>query len=186
MGPTTGVLLGLSVLLAGAGIAKIRDPGPAVRTVAALRLPLAARSAAHPLPVRMLGAAEIVVAGAAVWIGGRLGSALIALVFLAFAAVIARVLSTAAVVDCGCFGAARSPLGRTHLVVDLAFAAAAATGIALPPTPLPEWAGAGPVLLLIGGGALFAALAVQLFTSFPALLQAQTQLTGDRRAQPEA
>lgn len=172
MSPTTGASLAVDLLLAGAGLSKVRRPAAATRALADLNIP--GWNAIALLPVaRLLGLAEMTLAGVAIWTGGRLFSGLVALAYLAFAMVAGRLIWTSLDADCGCFGAARSPLTGVHVVVDLVFAAAAATGLIWPPTGLrdPSVAGVGGTLLVAGSGLLLAGLGYLLFTAFPALLR---------------
>ncbi len=114
-----------ALLVAGAGAAKLARPDAAYRAVRAAGLP------ATRTLVRGLGAVEIGVAGAAL-AGARTGAMLLAASYLLFAGYAAFAGRRSAA--CGCFGEAGAPLGRLHVVVDLALAAVAAA-VALAPLP---------------------------------------------------
>lgn len=182
----TGVFLAACLLVIVAGIAKLRTPTPAGRTVAALKVP-GAEAFAGDLPIRILGLAEVLVAAAAMWLGGRLGAALMVAAFASFGAVIARALQVGSDVDCGCFGRVSSPLTKTHLVVDLAFLGAAGVGLFYPPTGIRDLAGLGAteVIALPLVVILLAATAFQLFTALPAVNRARSLAAGGDRVHAE-
>lgn len=119
----TGPLLVAAVLLAVAGVAKLRRPAPTGLALARLGLP------GSDLAVRALGASEVVAGSAAGLLGGGWAAPL-AVVYLGFAAVTTAQLAvarrTGAAADCGCFGDLSAPVGIGHVVVNLALATAAA------------------------------------------------------------
>jgi hypothetical protein len=167
-----GVFASLAMLLALAGLAKIARPAATAATIG--RLP-----GLKPLGIgasaRAVGAVELVVAATALAVGNRLTAVLLAACYLAFVVVTVVLLRTAGSgspsADCGCFGAARSPLNRVHLAATIGFTAAAAVGIVAPPGPLPGSPG-----FEVLGGAPFLALVLTLtgcgyllVTALPAL-----------------
>ncbi|MFB9378738.1 MauE/DoxX family redox-associated membrane protein [Kineococcus gynurae] len=150
------VLVGI-VVLAVAGIAKIRRPGP---TAVALRregVPVG------PGGVRVLGAAEIALAVACL---APLPGAvlLLAVAYLGFSAFVARGLARpgGTALGCGCFGRDDVPLTRAHLGLTLVLAASAAAAWAT------GWAGLGP--LLAAGPAVLTLALLTLVGSGLALL----------------
>ncbi len=166
-----------AVLLAVAGAAKLRTPGPAAAMLVGLwpRLrPLRrARLAARGAGIVELGAGLAVLAG-----GGRPALLLLAACYLALSAVALRLLSRGEPVPCGCFGAADGAVGAAQVVVDLAALAVAGWGLlrAAPgpaalfdPGVLAGVTATGQVLLL-------AALGYLAITALPALATARHAL----------
>ena len=156
-----GPYLAACALLVVAGVGKALWPGDTARSVVAtVPLPLALVA---PL-VRIGAAAEAVVGIAGLVRPGPWTSGLVALSYLGFAVFVAAVLrSHGPLASCGCFGTPDTPATRTHVVLDLALAAAAAAVAAgVPPRWLPAlladqpWHGV-PLLL---ASALVAWLAV--------------------------
>lgn len=162
-----GLVAAFALVLALAGQAKLRSPGPTAAALAALRLP-GGRAGA-----RLLGAGELAVAGAALAVGGRWPALLLAAAFGALAVAAARTVATGAGRDCGCFGPVRSPATHWHTAVDVAGVlvglAAAATG-APGPAAVAAADPARAVALLALSGAL-AALLVLCMTALPDLLR---------------
>lgn len=121
-----------ALLLAGAGIAKLSEPAAVEQALARARLPGIDRWQRIPLG-RTAGVVEVGVAVSAFVWGNRLTAALVALAYLAFAAVAARLISvTAGAEPCGCFGETDTPTTGVHVAVDVAAAAAAAVAVAMP------------------------------------------------------
>ena len=122
----TGPLLAAAAVVVVAGVAKLRRPAPTGLALARLGLPGTDRA------VRALGAAEVAVAGLAAVLGGLVAVPL-AVLYLGFAAVSAAQLRQAAATgeaaDCGCFGDHSAPIGRTHVVINLALAALVLAGV---------------------------------------------------------
>ncbi len=118
-----GILSAAALLLVVAGLAKLRDPGPARSAIVAARLPGGAR-VRSPWVARSVGAAEVLVGTAALLVGGRWTAALLGASYLLLALVAWRLLSVASGTGCGCFGATGAPISRWHLALDLGFAAA--------------------------------------------------------------
>ena len=186
-GPTLepGLLLELAVglgahvaagLLLLAGLAKVLRPWT---TSDALEL---SHLRAASWLVRLLGAAEIVLAAAVVTIGGPVAFGLLAGAYAAFVLVAAR--QRLAGRSCGCFGAASTTVGALHLVTNgvAGLVAVAAAALAVPSLPalLPEpWVPAATSLLLLGTAV---GLGQMLLTSFPDLRRARalSATGGDR------
>lgn len=171
-----------ALLLAAAGVAKVRSPAPATRMLAGLsRRPLRAGTAALRAFVRVAGAGEVVVGVLVLARGGRAPALLLAGCYAAFVAVsllalvVARRDSSAPRSSCGCFGATDSPVGAAHLVLTVAGLAAGCAAVA---RPFGAAAGlttsSAPValtgVLQVG---ILAGLGYLSITSLPALLAAR-------------
>jgi hypothetical protein len=154
----------VAALLVLAGVAKVRRPGPASDAAATLL--------ARPLPrlngaIRVLGAVEIALGLVCLLAPGRAVAALLAGVYLLFAAVVLGLRRVSA--SCGCFGEDLAPAGLLHAGLDIAAAAVAAAAAIAGPAALPELldrpAGEAAVALLAVAGAVYAAWAA--FTLLP-------------------
>jgi hypothetical protein len=99
------------LLLAFAGVAKLRRPDGTGSAAAAIGLP------SSPVAVRGLGAVELVAAGVGLALGGPTALA-VAAIYFALAAVAARLLIRSPGTNCGCLGASDSPVSIGHVVVD--------------------------------------------------------------------
>lgn len=123
LSPALGPLLVAAWLLAFAGFEKLERPAPTALALAraGLRVP--------DWTVRGLGAVEVALAVVAGALGGPAGWAVAGL-YLGFAAFTTRqvlqVRATGEAADCGCFGETAAPVGWSHVVVNVALAAAAA------------------------------------------------------------
>lgn len=109
------------VVLALAGLAKLRDPRFTAGALRSLGVP------AGPATVRAIGAGELllaVVAGASGW---WLAAWLVAFSYVVFAAIVlaARHAGTA-IQTCGCFGVPDVPPTRTHIALNVVLGAVAA------------------------------------------------------------
>jgi hypothetical protein len=128
LSPALGPLVVAALLLAVAGIAKVRRPAPTGLALARLGLP------GSDLLVRLLGAVEVVASVGAVAVGG-IAAVPVAVLYLGFAVFTAvqvrRAAATGETADCGCFGAGDAPVGWTHVVVNGALAAAAVAAVAV-------------------------------------------------------
>jgi len=128
LSPALGPLVVAALLLAAAGVAKLRRPAPTGLALARVGLP-----GSDPL-VRLLGLAEVAAAAVAVAVGGLAGVpvALLYVGFAAFTAVqVRRAATTGEAADCGCFGDAAAPVGWIHVVVNVLLAAAAVAAAVL-------------------------------------------------------
>ncbi|WP_375498144.1 MauE/DoxX family redox-associated membrane protein [uncultured Jatrophihabitans sp.] len=166
-----------ALLLVASGAAKLRHPSTAATLVVRLLRRPARERLRAVLLVRIAGAGELVVGLAVLITGARPAVALLALAYLAFAAVTLTLLRAGARASCGCFGSADSPLGPGHLVLNVLACVAGFVAVLRPP---------GPGVGLLGGSAatavtataqavLLAALGYLAVTSLPTLL-------ADRRA----
>jgi hypothetical protein len=120
--------------------------------------------------VRVGGAIEAVVGVAAVFVGGPVLCALVAVSYLAFAGFVTVALRTGAPISsCGCFGKVDTPPSIVHVVLDLAFAGVAVGAAFVGEVALPDVLSDQPLLgipflllLVIGCSLVFLA-----FTSLP-------------------
>ncbi len=162
-----GPVAALAVVLALAGLAKLRRPAPTAASLAVLHVPGAA------LTARVIGLGEVAIAVTALTVGGRWPAALLAAAFAALAAVAARLVAEGDGRDCGCFGPVRSPATHWHTAVDAAAALAAVAAAIVGVPSLREVATgdalrAVPLLTLVG---VLAALLVLCLTALPDLLR---------------
>ena len=166
-----GVLWAAALLLAGAGLGKVLRPASTVAAIEAAEIP-GTSWLATPGFARLIGVAELIVAGLVLSRGGATPAALLAAAYLLLTLVAWRMVRIAPGTDCGCFGAAAEPVGRWHIVVDIGclFIAAAAVRWPLPGVPDMVESAGWATLLILGGAVLAAWLASQLMTSLPALL----------------
>jgi hypothetical protein len=159
------VLLGLS------GLAKVRTPMPAVATITRVLPRTRRRRGALTNSVRIGGVVEALIAVAFLSFGGQITAALLAGCYLVFTAVALRLATDGGHTPCGCFGAADSPVGVSHVALDLIGLTAAVAGIVVP-----VGAGAGlladSALVAVIGSAqvlLLAWLGYLVITALPAL-----------------
>lgn len=169
-----GLLTAAALLLLGSGLAKlVRPVTTGTSTMRAARLPGADRLDPQLL-TRVTGLLELLVAIGAIAIGGRLGSALIAISYTVLATMSIRLMSVARGADCGCFGRP-SQISHWHTAVNLGFAAAGLVGsVSLSPgrlaTEVADRPGTGLVLLAAAG--VLSYLCYLLMTALPELLRA--------------
>ena len=111
-----------AAVLALGGVAKVLRPIPTAGALRALGLP-------GPVTgVRALGVGELVVGVAAVVTAASALVAVVAVAYLAFAGFVAAARRAGTdIQSCGCFGTVDTPPSLVHLVVNLGFAAVAAT-----------------------------------------------------------
>jgi hypothetical protein len=171
-----GVLVGLvsaaALLLAAAGLAKLRQRTPLRSAFAAAAVPGLARLPAGPA-TRLAGALELAIALAALGLGGRLGALLIAVGYAALTGLAARMVAVEAGQDCGCFGRP-SPVSHWHTGVNLAGLLIGLAGTAWPAGSLPAEIVRQPVpgLALALAAALLGYLGYLTMTELPALRSA--------------
>lgn len=157
------------MLLAAAGLAKLRQRVPLRSAFAAAAVPGLRRLPAGPA-TRLSGAAELVIAAGTLVLGGRLGALLIAIGYAALAGLAARMVAIEAGQDCGCFGRP-SPVSHWHTGVNLAGLLIGLVALALPAGSLPAEIARQPVsgLALTVAAALLAYLGYLSMTALPAL-----------------
>src|SRR6478609_1604875 len=115
MAPTGGIFDALAVLLGIAGVAKLIRPAGVTAALDQLHPP--GWNVLGQWPVaRGLGIVELAVALAALSVAGRMWATVLTAFYLGFTVVAWR-LAAGPATDCGCFGAATSPVNRTHVLV---------------------------------------------------------------------
>lgn len=165
-----GPVVVVSVLLALAGGMKVAQPASTMGALRALRLP-----SARGL-VRALGIVEIVVAVAAGVTFQRPLLALLAAMYLGFAAFVAAALgSNTPLQSCGCFGRADTPPSVVHLGVNVAAATVALLAAATSTPSLGDtlsdqpWSGV-PFALLVAASTY---MCVTLLTVLPLTMRSR-------------
>lgn len=160
----------VSALLALAGGMKIVQPASTSGALRAMRLPSSLGL------VRVLGGVEIVVALGAGLTFQRSLLALLAALYLAFAAFVAAALSAhTPLQSCGCFGRADTPPSVVHVGVNVAAAVVALVAAATSTPSLSEtlsdqpWAGV-PFVILV---AVSVYLCVTLLTVLPLTMRSR-------------
>lgn len=153
--------LALGLLLV-AGVAKAVSPGGTAEAFVALGLDrvVGLRTAAARLRLaRLLGVAEVMMSGVAATSATAGVFVAAAVLHVAFAVVVVRLggLGPAGQAGaCGCFGSSTAPVGRAHVVYDVAAAGSLAAVAASPRSLVDElaaqaWSG-GPYLVLLAVG----------------------------------
>jgi hypothetical protein len=112
-GGTAGLFAAVCLVLAFAGISKVRRPLATRPAAAALGLP---RSRAA---VRVLGAVEVAIAVVALAVGGAAAAA-VAVVYGALTVAAWRLLARSPGTACGCLGTSDAPVTVVHVVVNVA------------------------------------------------------------------
>lgn len=164
-----------AVLLAVAGLAKLRAPAPAATMIVALVPSLTRRRPAVRAFVRVSGVGEAGVGLSFVALGGRVPAGLLAAAYLAFTLIALRLATQPSGTPCGCFGAVDSPVGAAHVTLNLVALGVAAAAVARPAGALGGLLHHGPATLLIGGAQvlLLAWLGYLAITALPALASAR-------------
>ncbi|MEV0625204.1 MauE/DoxX family redox-associated membrane protein [Nonomuraea wenchangensis] len=157
---TARCALGLVFLVAVIGKVRGRAAYEAFRRSVPELVPLPRGAASAVLPALVVAAECAVVVLLAVERTAAAGLALAAAVLLAFTAGIGRALRAGVRASCRCFGMTPSPLGRLHLVRNLALAALAVAGAAAVLAGAPGQPHPAGVALAVAGGALLALPAV--------------------------
>jgi hypothetical protein len=172
-----GVVSAAALLLAAAGLAKLRQRAPLRSALAAAGIPGPQRLGPQ-LANRLSGAVELAVAAAALLTGGRFGAALIALTFLVLAGLSARMMRIESGQDCGCF-AKPVAVSHWHTGVNLSCAAAGLIAVFEPAGSLLTRIGQQPVTgsALLLAAAVLAYLGYLLMTALPELTAAAAELT---------
>ena len=153
------------LVLAFAGVAKVRRPAGTTAAASAIGLP------SSPAAVRGLGVVEIgaAIAGIAV---GAWAALVVAALYLGLAVVAARLVRRAPGTNCGCLGPSDSPVSVAHVVVD-GGAVAAAAFAAFGGSPLTAAGNNVWVrIAFIAATACCAWLAAQMLDALPALNRA--------------
>jgi len=169
MSPLAGLVYAAALLLGGAGVGKVSRPGATRIALRSAGLPASAPAA------RALGLAEVLIAVAAIVIGGPIATALVALSYLGFAWFARRLeRMTRGAAPCGCFGASSAPVGTLHVVVNVCIAAG--VGIAAVDAPGPIWEAAADTpwagIPFVGLVVLLAWLVLLILTVLPETIAA--------------
>jgi hypothetical protein len=163
-----------ALLLACAGLAKLRVPSPAVTMVRRVwpRLP------SGMLVVRCVGAGELVVGLLAIGLGSRSASLALAGWYIAFTTLTVYLVRHAPATPCGCFGRADSPIGIAHVLQNAICAGIAAVAVARPPGRFGGLPDHGALTAAVGSAqaVLLAYLGFLSITALPALAAARRQL----------
>ena len=169
-----------ALLLAGAGLAKIRQPSPTRSALVAAGIPGAQRLGAKAAN-RLSGAVELAVATVALLVGGRVAAALVALAYLVLAGLSARMVRVESGQDCGCF-AQPVAVSHWHTAVNLCCMLAGLTALVTPAGSLVAEFSAAPVTAaaLLLSAAVLAYLGYLVMTVLPELVKATTELEAAR------
>jgi hypothetical protein len=136
MSPLAGLAYAAALLLGAAGAGKALRPGATRIALRSAGLP------ASELAARALGGAEVLIAVAALVVGGPVATGLVALGYLGFAWFARRLdTKTRGSAPCGCFGASSAPVGTLHVVINLVIAVG--VGVAAVDAPGAVWTAAG-------------------------------------------
>ena len=173
-----GLVNAAALLLAVAGLAKLRQRAPVRSALVAAGIP-----GAHRLGVRtanrLSGAVELGIALLALLVGGRVAAASIALAFAVLAALSARMMGIESGQDCGCF-ARPVPVSHWHTVVNSGCALAGLIALAQPAGSLADEFGQRPVTAtaLLLAAATLAYLGYLAMTALPELIAASAAPEG--------
>jgi hypothetical protein len=169
MSPLAGLVYAAALLLGAAGVGKVARPGATRIALRSAGLPASAPAA------RALGAAEVLIALAALAVGGPIATALVAVSYLGFAWFARRLeRMTRGAAPCGCFGASSAPVGTLHVIINLVIAVGVALAAIDAPGPIWEaaadtpWAG----VPFVGLVALLAWLVYLALTALPETIAA--------------
>lgn len=159
-------LASLALLLAASAVAKLGSPAAAAAALASLRLP------SGRLAVRAAAAIELAVGMLCLVRPGRAADAAVAVLFAAFAAIVAAQRRAGGGAPCGCLGGAATDASRAHLVFDLAAATVAAAAATAPPAHVLATTARHPLEVAIAGAAVLAGawLAAAVLTLLPGAL----------------
>ncbi|HWG93474.1 MAG TPA: MauE/DoxX family redox-associated membrane protein [Mycobacteriales bacterium] len=173
MPPATSLALVGAVLLLAAAPGKLRRPDDTVRALRAAGLPGGRRA------VQALAAGEAVLGAAVLLRPTPVASALLGLLYLGFAAFVARALSRGtAVASCGCFGRPDTPPTAAHLGLVAVLGAGGLWAAAAGAASVPE-------LLTGGGAAVLLATAVAAWLAWAVLAVLPATVAAARRPAAE-
>jgi hypothetical protein len=158
----------LALVLVVSGIQKVVSPSAAAAAMADARLPLPWRS--RPGTGIALGAVEIATGAVALAVPNRLAAAWLGAFYLALAGFVLLLRSRDADAGCGCFGAATTPPGTAHLILNVA---AAVTAFAIAVAGVPD------IVDVVDDGIVVAAAYVLLLTIGAAVLLVAPALTAE-------
>lgn len=165
MSALLGPYVAAALLLAAAGVSKVRRPASTVTAVRAAGVPV------NGAAVRVFAAGEVLVAAAALLLGGPVPALLVALSYAAFAVFVGLALVRGESASCGCFAGDDAPPTLAHVVVNIGLAASAlAVAVTAGPSSLPAVlaeAGPAPAVTLLGLAGLVAVLGYLVLTRLP-------------------
>jgi Methylamine utilisation protein MauE len=169
-----------ALLLAAAGLAKLRQPSPTRSALAAAGIPGAQRLGAKTAN-RLSGAGELAIAAVALLVGGRVAAASIALAYLVLAVLSARMMRIESGQDCGCF-AKPVAVSHWHTAVNLSCMLAGLVALLAPANSLIDRLGHAPLTgsALLLAAAVLAYLAYLVMTALPELNAAAAALEAAR------
>jgi hypothetical protein len=171
-----GLVSAAALLLAAAGLAKMRRRAPARSALVAAGIPGAHRLSARAAN-RLTGTAELAIAAVALLAGGRIAGVVIAVAFAVLASLSARMVSIESGQDCGCF---TRPVAVTHwhTAVNLCCLLAGLAAAVRPAASLVDEIGRRPVTgsALLLAAAVLAYSAYLVMTALPELLAATAEL----------
>lgn len=145
------VLVGLSLVLGLAAVAKLHRPAPATEAL---------RAAGWPVPgllVRLVATVELAATVLGLAAPGRIAGAVLAAAYagLALGAAGMGLARPGSGIACGCFGDADDvPLGPRHVLIDIGAAGGAAAAGLAAPTALPSAPPSSASIALVAGGCL--------------------------------
>ncbi|MBS1848198.1 MAG: hypothetical protein JST73_07955 [Actinobacteria bacterium] len=162
----SAVVTAAAIVLAVAGIAKIRHPDGTADALRNAGLP------GNTTAVRVLGGVEIALAAVVVATGSPVALGALACAYAGFAGFSARLRARqGSAASCGCFGASSSPVHPIHVVLNLSVAACVAASIRWPPESFVMT----PIAVFVAAGVLAATLVIAL-TLLPELLLEATEI----------
>jgi len=175
-----GLVSAAALLLAAAGLAKLRQRRPVRSALAAAGIP-GARRLSPAVANRLSGAAELAVGMLALLLGGRVAGVLIAGAFAVLAGLSARMMMIESGQDCGCF-AKPVAVSHWHTGVNLGCALAGLLAVLWPPDSLLTEFGRQPVTAaaLLLGAAVLGYLGYLLMTALVELSTASARLAAPR------
>lgn len=165
-----------ALLLAAAGLAKLRQPAPVRSALAAAGIPGAQRLGAKAA-TRLSGAVELAAAVVALLVGGRVAAAVIALAYLVLAGLSARMMRIESGQDCGCFSRPVA-VSHWHTAVNLSCMLAGLVALVAPAQPLISRFGDAPATTSaqLLAAAVLAYLGYLVMTALPELITATAEL----------
>jgi hypothetical protein len=173
-----------ALLVVIAGFAKLRSPDPAATMIRTL-WPRIASAVAPRRTVQLVAAGEIGVGLAVLLVAERITAALLALCYVIFVGVSARVAASRGTVSCGCFGESE-PAGGTsgagQLMVDIVCLAVATSTAVRPGRSALSVLGDGTLSSVVGAGqvCLITALGYLAIVRLPELTRARRRLDAVR------
>ena len=160
----------VALVLVVSGIQKLVAPRAAASAMADARLPLLGRG--RPVMGIVLGGVEAATGVLALAVPHRLAAAWLGVFYLALAGFVVLLRSRDADAGCGCFGAASTPPGTAHLVLN---GVAAATAFAIAVAGVPD------IVDVVDDGVVTAVAYVLLLAVGAAVLLVAPALTAEIR-----